>query len=41
MDDEEYSIPDFEIFKTLSAAEQYFVSSEYNWDDGVTVLDNR
>ena len=40
-DDEsdENPIPDFEIFKSLSAGEQYLLASEYNWDDGVIVLD--
>ena len=36
---EEDLIPDFETFKSLSSAEQYFLVSEYNWDDGTIVLD--
>ena len=36
---DEEVIPDFEAFKTLSSAEQYFLASEYNWDDGTIVLD--
>ncbi len=36
---EEEIIPDFEIFKTLSSAEQYYLASIYNWDDGTIVLD--
>lgn len=32
-------IPNFKAFKTLSSAEQYFLASEYNWDDGTIVLD--
>ena len=31
--------PDFEKFKTLNSAEQYFLASVYNWDDGAEVLD--
>jgi hypothetical protein len=31
-------IPDFKIFKKLSSAEQYYLASIYNWDDGITVL---
>ena len=31
--------PDFEVFKTLSSAEQYFLASIYNWDDGTKVLE--
>jgi len=38
-DFEEEIIPDFEVFKSLSSAEQYFLASEYNWDDGTIVLD--
>ena len=36
--EEEDPIPDFEIFKDLSSAEQYYLASIYNWDDGITVL---
>ena len=32
-------IPDFEKFKTLNSAEQYFLADNYNWDDGPIVLD--
>ena len=35
--DEDF-IPDFEKFKQLSSAEQYYLASFYNWDDGTTVL---
>jgi len=31
-------IPDFEKFKTLNSAEQYFLADNYNWDDGTIVL---
>jgi len=37
--EEDEVIPDFEAFQTISSAEQYFLASEYNWDDGVVVLD--
>ena len=36
---EEEVTPDFKLFQTLDSAEQYFIASEYNWDDGTTVLD--
>ena len=32
-------IPDFDKFKTLNSAEQYYLAYNYNWDDGVIVLD--
>lgn len=32
-------IPDFDIFQTLTSAEQYYLASIYNWDDGIAVLD--
>ena len=35
---EEEIKPDFEKFETLSSAEQYHLSSIYNWDDGAQVL---
>ena len=38
-DDEVEIIPDFEKFKTLNSAEQYFLADNYNWDDGIIVLD--
>lgn len=31
-------IPDKEVFNNLSSAEQYYLASIYNWDDGVTVM---
>lgn len=37
-DSDEEVIPDFEAFQTLSSAEQYFLATEYNWDDGTVVL---
>jgi hypothetical protein len=37
-ENEEDPIPDFEIFKKLSSAEQYYLASIYNWDDGIIVL---
>ncbi len=37
-DDMEEVIPDFEKFKTLNSAEQYYLADNYNWDDGITVL---
>ena len=37
--DEEDPIPDFKVFQGLSAAEQYYLASIYNWDDGAIVLD--
>lgn len=30
--------PNFELFKTLTSAEQYYLADLYNWDDGVEVL---
>lgn len=36
---DEEQIPDFEAFKSLTSAEQYLLANEYNWDDGVIVLD--
>jgi len=38
-DSDEEVIPDFEAFQTLNSAEQYFLASEYNWDDGTVVLE--
>ena len=38
-DSEEDPIPDFEKFKTLNSAEQYYLADNYNWDDGPIVLD--
>ena len=37
--DGEEITPDFEVFQGLSSAEQYYLASIYNWDDGTTVLD--
>ena len=34
----EETIPDFEKFKTLNSAEQFFLADKYNWDDGPIVL---
>ena len=31
--------PNYEKFKTLNSAEQYFLADNYNWDDGTIVLD--
>jgi hypothetical protein len=30
--------PNYNKFKSLNSAEQYFLAENYNWDDGVTVL---
>ncbi|WBU90809.1 DUF4274 domain-containing protein [Cellulophaga omnivescoria] len=30
--------PDFEIFKKLNSTDQYFLAENYNWDDGIEVL---
>lgn len=38
-EDDEDIIPDYEVFKKLSSAEQYYLASIYNWDDGTVVLD--
>ncbi len=38
-ENDEEIIPDFEKFKTLNSAEQYFLADHYNWDDGTLVLD--
>lgn len=35
---EEEVVPSFEIFQSLSSAEQYILVKEYNWDDGTQVL---
>lgn len=35
---EEETLPNFELFKTLSSAEQYFLAHYFNWDDDITVL---
>jgi hypothetical protein len=32
------AIPDKKVFDKLSSAEQYFLASIYNWDDGAIVL---
>ena len=37
--DDKETIPDFEKFKTLNSAEQYYLADNYNWDDGTIVLD--
>ena len=37
-DTEEEIQPDFDKFKSLSAKEQYYLASIYNWDDGAQVL---
>lgn len=39
INEDEEIIPDFEKFKTLNSAEQYFLADSYNWDDGPIVLD--
>ncbi|MFP9099813.1 DUF4274 domain-containing protein [Flavobacterium sp. RHBU_24] len=31
-------VPDYNLFKTLSPAEQYYLAQNFNWDDGATVL---
>lgn len=38
-DNDEEILPDFEKFKTLNSAEQYYLAENYNWDDGIIVLD--
>lgn len=38
-DSEDEVIPDFNASKTLNSAEQYFLASQYNWDNGTIVLD--
>ena len=38
-DKNEEIIPDFEKFKTLNSAEQYYLAENYNWDDGTIVLE--
>ena len=38
-DSEKEVIPDIKAFQSLTSAEQYFLASIYNWDDGTTVLD--
>ena len=37
-DEEEDVLPDFDKFKSLNSAEQYYLAENYNWDDGVIVL---
>ncbi len=37
-DEYEDIIPDKNIFDSLTSAEQYYLASIYNWDDGVIVL---
>lgn len=37
-DDEGENHADYDQFKKLSSAEQYYLTQLYNWDDGVTVL---
>ena len=38
-DDDQEIVPDFEKFKTLNSAEQFYLAEIYNWDDGTVVLD--
>lgn len=38
-EEEEEPIPDYAIFESLSSAEQFYLESIYNWDDGTIVLD--
>ncbi|WP_197056977.1 DUF4274 domain-containing protein [Cellulophaga sp. Hel_I_12] len=38
IENDEETIPDFEKFKTLNSAEQYYLADNYNWDDGAVVL---
>jgi len=37
-ENDEETIPDFDKFKSLNSAEQYFLADNYNWDDGAIVL---
>lgn len=37
-ENEEGTIPDFKKFTSLNAAEQYYLTDIYNWDDGPIVL---
>ena len=38
-ENEDYDfIPDFDIFKKLNSADQYFLAENYNWDNGIEVL---
>ena len=30
--------PDFELFKTLGSADQFFIALDHNWDDGPALL---
>ncbi|MDO6792502.1 DUF4274 domain-containing protein [Tamlana sp. 1_MG-2023] len=39
IENDEETIPDFKKFQTLNSAEQYYLSDNYNWDDGTIVLD--
>lgn len=32
------SLPSFEKFEQLNSADQYYLASNYNWDDGIEVL---
>jgi len=38
IENDEEIIPDFDKFKTLNSAEQYYLADNYNWDDGPIVL---
>jgi len=38
-DNDDYDFtPDFEIFQKLNSTDQYFLAENYNWDDGIEVL---
>lgn len=38
IENDEETIPDYDKFKTLNSAEQYYLADNYNWDDGPIVL---
>ena len=38
-DNDDYDFtPDFVLFKKLNSTDQYFLAENYNWDDGIEVL---
>jgi hypothetical protein len=36
--EDENIVPDFSTFETLSTGEQYYLASNFNWDEGVKIL---